>query len=86
MIFIRHILLDSSLNVTTYIGHTDAIWDFKLFPSSIADSVPLVSASADGTVKIWDTGATGNLLKSSWTYSGVVEEYSPEHSTFGHDF
>ncbi|KAG2175403.1 hypothetical protein INT43_001050 [Umbelopsis isabellina] len=73
--------VDSSLNITTYIGHTDAIWDFKLFPPSITDSTLLASASADGTVKIWDTGSSSNLLKSTWAYNGVVEEYANEQRT-----
>ncbi|CAM0139791.1 unnamed protein product [Umbelopsis sp. WA50703] len=73
--------VDSSLNITAYIGHTDAIWDFKLFPPSITDSTPLASASADGTVRIWDTGASSNLLKSTWTYNGVIEEFAHEQRT-----
>lgn len=72
--------LDSALNIAPYIGHTDAIWDFKLLPTTIADYVPLVSASADGTVKIWDTSASGNLLKSSWSYNGVIDEHQEEQS------
>lgn len=73
-------LLDPALNIAPYIGHTDAIWDFKLLSTAIADYVPLVSASADGTVKIWDTGASGNLLKSSWSYNGVINEHQEEQS------
>ncbi|KAI8575566.1 hypothetical protein K450DRAFT_261266 [Umbelopsis ramanniana AG] len=69
---------DSALNIAPYIGHTDAIWDFKLFPTAIADYLPLASASADGTVKIWDTSASGNLLKSSWSYNGVIDEHQDE--------
>lgn len=61
--------VDPSLNVTTYIGHTDAIWDFRLSKDNL-----LASASADGTVKIWDTESTGNLLKSSLTFDGISSE------------
>lgn len=61
--------VDSSLNIATYVGHTDAIWDFKLSQDHL-----LASASADGTVKIWDTESSGNLLKSSWTFDGISTE------------
>ncbi|GAA5798950.1 hypothetical protein HPULCUR_004359 [Helicostylum pulchrum] len=61
--------VDPSLNITTYIGHTDAIWDFRLSKDNL-----LASASADGTVKIWDTESTGNLLKSSLTFDGISSE------------
>ncbi|KAG0182211.1 hypothetical protein DFQ29_005266 [Apophysomyces sp. BC1021] len=67
---------DPSLNMATYVGHTDAIWDFKLFPISREDSCLLASASADGTVKLWDTQTSGNLLKSSWNYNGCIPEDS----------
>jgi striatin 1/3/4 len=47
--------------VTTLLGHTDAIWDFKLLP----DTAPfLASASADGTVKLWNT--EDEQLQWSW--------------------
>ncbi|CAO3657077.1 unnamed protein product [Mucor hiemalis] len=61
--------VDPSLNIATYVGHTDAIWDFRLSQNNL-----LGSASADGTVKIWDTESSGNLLKSSWTYDGISSE------------
>lgn len=66
-------MLDPSLNVATYIGHTDAIWDFKLSPDNYNDNL-LASASADGTVKIWDTQTSGNLLKTSWAFDGISTE------------
>jgi striatin 1/3/4 len=69
------VIIDPSLNVATYVGHTDAIWDFSLSPENHQTNL-LASASADGTVKIWDTQSSGNLLKSSWTFDGV----SPEES------
>ncbi|KAG0219265.1 hypothetical protein BGX33_003811 [Mortierella sp. NVP41] len=62
--------LDPSLNVSTYVGHTDAVWDIRLFPLSISSSQLLGSTSADGTVKIWDTETKGSPLKSSWSYNG----------------
>ncbi|KAF9923299.1 hypothetical protein FBU30_006640 [Linnemannia zychae] len=62
--------LDPSLNLSTYVGHTDAVWDIRLFPLSISSSQLLGSISADGTVKIWDTQTNGSPLKSSWGYHG----------------
>ncbi|KAI9265949.1 WD40-repeat-containing domain protein [Sporodiniella umbellata] len=66
--------VDPSLNLATYVGHTDAIWDLKL--SSFSNI--LASASSDGTVKIWDTQSTGSLLKSSWTFDGSSNESSSQ--------
>ncbi|KAG0289612.1 hypothetical protein BGZ97_006425 [Linnemannia gamsii] len=62
--------LDPSLNLSTFVGHTDAVWDIRLFPLSISSSQLLGSISADGTVKIWDTETKGSPLKSSWSYHG----------------
>lgn len=50
-------------------GHSDAVWDIQLSPEGL-----LASASADGTVKIWNTESSGDLLKSSWGYDGVTPE------------
>ena len=66
--------IDPSLSMATYVGHTDAIWDFKLFPIARDNSCILASASADGTVKLWDTQTSGQLLKSSLTFDGVLSE------------
>ena len=63
--------LDPSLNLNTYIGHTDAIWDIRLFPIRNQNTQLLASASADGTVKIWDTEADNSPLKTSWGYYGI---------------
>ncbi|KAG1143109.1 hypothetical protein G6F37_011276 [Rhizopus arrhizus] len=60
--------VDPSLNLATYVGHTDAIWDFKLSPFNNL----LASASADGTIKIWNTQTTGSLLKSTLTFDGIL--------------
>jgi striatin 1/3/4 len=59
------------MTLSTYVGHTDAVWDIKLFPISIASSQLLGSISADGTLKIWDTETKGSPLKSSWNYLGT---------------
>ncbi|KAI9275940.1 WD40-repeat-containing domain protein [Phascolomyces articulosus] len=69
-----HSLYSPVGNMATYVGHTDAIWDFKLFPIARDDSCLLASASADGTVKLWDTQTSGQLLKSSLTFDGVLSE------------
>ncbi|CAB4406266.1 unnamed protein product [Rhizophagus irregularis] len=68
--------VDPSLNLTTYIGHTDAIWDLRLFPMRNQNTQLLASASADGKVKIWDTEAGGSPLKCSWGYYGINNEGS----------
>ncbi|RHZ49156.1 hypothetical protein Glove_529g47 [Diversispora epigaea] len=62
--------VDPSLNLTTYIGHTDAIWDLRLFPIRFQNTQLLASASADGAVKIWDTETEGSPLKSTLYYYG----------------
>ncbi|KAG2220234.1 hypothetical protein INT45_008775 [Circinella minor] len=69
-----HSLYSPVGNMATYVGHTDAIWDFKLFPIADNNSCILASASADGTVKLWDTQTSGQLLKSSLTFDGVLSE------------
>ncbi|ORY99284.1 WD40-repeat-containing domain protein [Syncephalastrum racemosum] len=61
--------VDPSLKIATYVGHSDAVWDIELSPEGL-----LASASADGTVKIWNTESSGDLLKSSWGYDGVTPE------------
>ncbi|KAI8339260.1 WD40-repeat-containing domain protein [Chlamydoabsidia padenii] len=56
--------VDPSLYITSFVGHTDAIWDFKLSPTRPL----LASASADGTVKIWNTEGNGGPMLHSWSY------------------
>lgn len=73
--------LDPSLNLSTFVGHTDAVWDIRLFPLSISSSQLLGSISADGTVKIWDTETKGSPLKSSWSYHG--SDASPATASTG---
>lgn len=67
--------VDSSLNLATYVGHTDAIWDLKLSPPN-HQSTLLASISADKTIKLWDTESTGSLLKSSFTFDGIISDES----------
>lgn len=91
---------DSNLNVTRLEGHTDGVWDVCLIAtagsSHMTNGMPtgidgnkevLASASADGTVKIWDVSpqkddsraASGGALKLSWTASGT--ESSEENAS-----
>ncbi|KAF9970500.1 hypothetical protein BGZ73_006787 [Actinomortierella ambigua] len=62
---------DPSIHVSTFIGHTDAVWDIRLFPLSISSTQLLASISADGALKIWDTETKGSPLRSSWGYHGL---------------
>lgn len=50
------------------VGHSDSIWGLTLVGSR------LVSASADGNVKVWDTEKPGVPLVSSWGYGGADAE------------
>ncbi|KAG0206009.1 hypothetical protein BGX28_002511 [Mortierella sp. GBA30] len=61
------------MNKETYarLGHTDSVWDIRLFPLSISSSQLLASISADGALKIWDTETKGSPLRSSWGYNGL---------------
>ncbi|KAG0300443.1 hypothetical protein BGZ98_009173 [Dissophora globulifera] len=72
---------DPTLAASTFVGHTDAVWDIRLFPLSISSSQLLGSISADGTLKIWDTESKGSLLKSSWGYRGLGGDVSVDLTT-----
>lgn len=64
--------IDRTIPLGSFVGHTDVVWDIRLFPLSISSSQLLASISADGTLKIWDTETTqGSPLKSSWGYNGL---------------
>ncbi|KAF9989138.1 hypothetical protein BGZ75_007392 [Mortierella antarctica] len=63
--------LDPTIPLTSFIGHTDSVWDIRLFPISISSSQLLASISADGALKIWDTETKGSPLRSSWGYNGL---------------
>jgi len=68
---------DPSMTLETLIGHTDSVWDVALLPSRDYEEGYLVSASADGTVKVWDasplyaTSKQGYSLLRTWTYDGT---------------
>lgn len=59
---------DPSTCESTLVGHTDAVWDVALVGGK------LVSASADGTIKVWDVEKEGTPLVGSWGYEGSGKE------------
>ncbi|KAF9089151.1 hypothetical protein BGX23_006885 [Mortierella sp. AD031] len=63
--------LDPMIPMSSFIGHTDTVWDIRLFPLSISSSQLLASISADGALKVWDTETKGSPLRSSWGYNGL---------------
>ncbi|KAF9413047.1 hypothetical protein BGZ94_000855 [Podila epigama] len=62
---------DPTIAMSSFIGHTDSVWDIRLFPLSISSSQLLASISADGALKVWDTETKGSPLRSSWGYNGL---------------
>jgi striatin 1/3/4 len=66
---------DPSLSIQKLVGHTEAIWDLCLLPnlSPGPSTHRLVSASADGTVKIWTSegGRPWSLTTSVGDFVGV---------------
>lgn len=68
---------DPSMTLDTLVGHTDSVWDIALLPSREHEEGYLVSASADGTVKVWDTlpmysnDKKGYSLIRTWKYAGM---------------
>lgn len=68
--------LDKGLLVDSLTGHTDAI-NFMQFNN---DGTKLVTASDDGTAKIWDAGS-GKLLADlrSHTFNSRAADFSPEN-------
>jgi striatin 1/3/4 len=67
---------DPSLTVDSLIGHTDGVWDVALLPSRGDPEGFLVSAGADGAVKVWDAtkadiNGKGYPLLRTWTYDGA---------------
>lgn len=73
---------DKHLELARLVGHTQAIWDLCLLPSKNDEEGLLASASADGTVKIWDTEDTpdhvGGKLRLSFDYFGLEPSASKE--------
>lgn len=66
---------DPSLSIQKLVGHTEAIWDLCLLPNQSPgpSTHRLVSASADGTVKIWTSegGRPWSLTTSVGDFGGV---------------
>jgi striatin 1/3/4 len=54
------------------VGHTDAVWDLAL----VRDEGTLISAGAEGAVKVWDVGgpAGGGSLMLTWGIAGLEGE------------
>jgi striatin 1/3/4 len=74
---------DPTLSLATVVGHTDAIWDLSLIPSKADPEGYLVSACADGTVKVWDATLAGVPLFSSWRYDESGGEDAPTPVSIG---
>lgn len=67
---------DPKLEDDTLVGHTDAVWSLALLPSAADEPEGyLVSASSDGSVKVWSTTDpdTGYPLVSGWRYDGTAD-------------
>lgn len=65
---------DPELKLARLEGHTDAIWDLAVIPFKVQDENLLATASADGTVKIWNTDRLDSALRLSWRYNGTGVE------------
>ncbi|KAK9695960.1 1,2-dihydroxy-3-keto-5-methylthiopentene dioxygenase [Basidiobolus ranarum] len=67
-------LYDANYDATchnTCIEHTDAVWDMKLLPKRDGDQF-IASASADGTVRLWDTECRADDVKPPIGYDGAI--------------
>ncbi|KAJ9096739.1 hypothetical protein QFC21_005009 [Naganishia friedmannii] len=68
---------DPKLEDETLVGHTDSVWALALLPSAMDEPEGyLVSASADGSVKVWSTtgeAGTSYPLVSGWKYDGTAD-------------
>ena len=63
---------DRNSCVKTLVGHSDAVWDVKAH----ATMPLLLSASADGTLKLWDVTNFG--LTTTYWYSGTKSDSNSE--------
>jgi striatin 1/3/4 len=61
------LILESPL-IKRYVGHSDAIWDVKAHPTAPL----LLSASADGSLKLWDIQKS--VLRSTFWYTGSTKK------------
>jgi WD40 repeat protein len=69
--------LESGLPLATLVGHEEDLWDMEFSP----DGASLVSASADGTVRLWPVGriihdAKDRITSSGWWKTDL--EFSPD--------
>lgn len=75
---------DPKLEDDTLVGHTDAVWALALLPSAADEPEGyLVSASSDGSVKVWSTtgeAGTGYPLVSGWKYDGTADHVADQGS------
>lgn len=73
---------DPKLEDDTLVGHTDAVWALALLPSAADEPEGyLVSASSDGSVKVWSTtgeDGSGYPLVSGWKYDGTADHVVDE--------
>ena len=66
--------------IQTLEGHTDAVWDIVLLPlrdppKAERPEERLVSASADGSIKVWELDVdrwNSWYLKASYTFDGAI--------------
>ena len=75
---------DPKLEDDTLVGHTDAVWALTLLPSAANEPEGyLVSASSDGSVKVWSTtgeDGSGFPLVSGWKYDGTADHVADQNS------
>lgn len=69
---------DASLSLGVLVGHTDGIWGLAIVGAE--GQRRLVSASADGTVKVWDAEKSSTPLLLSWDYDGLGTNGSADAS------
>lgn len=69
---------DASLSAGALAGHSDAIWSLLTIESNTGTPL-LCSASADATIKIWDTSSQQCIKTITW--AGMFPR-SHKHLTF----
>ncbi|KAJ3275906.1 hypothetical protein HDV01_006772 [Terramyces sp. JEL0728] len=60
---------EPSYAASTLVGHSDAVWQIKPHPAAPL----LISASADGSLKLWDINSESPALKSTFWYNGFTK-------------
>ncbi len=73
---------DASTSIGTLVGHTDAVWDLLLVKSPDKQQHVLVSASADGSIKIWSWNGRSSQGdqdhdQGEWTLSATFNQFGP---------